>query len=192
MANVESLLETYAPIPFAPAGFIAHGGPVDEADLCDYKIELNDLYNDLTTMKNTELRKRESVLKKGQNQILLAKKRVQEMIEHMTEVGQEIARHKEKLRDIEDEINAFKASTAISGSPGASAVLKKLLKEESEEKSAIVFVEKHLNGTLARELADEESKVIQYEATALKVKKQIEDYKTINIARKEKEIEDTN
>ena len=52
IANVESLLEVYKPIPFTPAGGLALGGPVEEAVLRDYKIELNDLYKELERMKN--------------------------------------------------------------------------------------------------------------------------------------------
>ena len=190
--NVEDLLEKYVPIDFTIPGFLPHGGPVDEADLRDYKNQLRGLYNDLEKMKTTKLKQREQAVINVQKRLLTAKERVQEQIENMKEVEQELVRHKEKLRDIEDEINAFKASAAISGSPGASAVLKKLLKEEAEEQSAITSLERHLTGVLARELVNEENEVIRLENAILKYQQDVEDYKTNELAKKEKEIEDAN
>jgi hypothetical protein len=60
IANVESLLETYTPIPFTPVGYTPLGSTVDENDLRDYKIELNDLYNELERMKTTELKRKKN------------------------------------------------------------------------------------------------------------------------------------
>ncbi len=71
-------------------------------------------------------------------------------------------------------------------------VLKRLQKEESEEKPTIKSLEKYLNGTLKTELADEEKNVIRYEVAALKKQKQIEKYKTVVTYQKKKEIEDAN
>ena len=192
IANVESLLETYTPIPFAPVGYIPLGSAVDENALRVYKTELNDLYNELENMKTVELKKGENKLKRENSQLMIAKTRVQEKIDEMTELGNEINAHKERLKEIQDEISVFHSTTAISGSPGAPTLLKRLQKEEANEIADIKAKEKHLNGTLATELKNEENEVIRYEAAVQKVQKQIEDYKTVNIAAKEKEIEDAN
>ena len=192
IANVESLLETYTPIPFAPVGYTPLGGPVTENDLRDYKTELNDLYKELENMKTIELKKGENLLKRGQRQLLAAKGRVQEKIDDMTELGNQIIAHKERLKEIQDEILVFNSTAAISASPGATHVLKSLKRDEANEIADINAKEKHLNGTLATELVNEENEVIRYEAAVQKLEKQIEDYKTIKIAAKEKEIEDAN
>jgi hypothetical protein len=184
--NVETLLETYTPINFKPTNTenALHTGPVDEEDLRHDKIKLNDLCNDLQKMQTIELTRRKNLLKRGQKQLLLAKERVQEKIEHMTEVGNKISEHYAKLRGIEDEISVFHSTTSISSSPGAPTVLKRLQKEESEEKSTIKSLEKYLNGSLKTELEDEEKNVIRYEAAVLNLQKQIEDYKTNKITSK--------
>jgi hypothetical protein len=122
-------------------------------------------------MKTIELTKRENLLKRGQNQLLLAKERVQEKIEHMTEVGNKISEHYEKLRGIEDEISVYHSTTAISVSPGAPTLLKRLQKEEAEEKSTFQSLEKYLIGTLKTELEDEEKNVIRYKAATLNLQK---------------------
>jgi hypothetical protein len=112
IANVESLLETYKPIDFTPTNTARalHSGPVDEEDLRNYKIKLNDLYNQLKTMKTTELKRKENLLKVGKSRLLLAKERVQEKIDDTTELGNQIIAHKERLKEIQDEINALKTS----------------------------------------------------------------------------------
>ena len=148
IANVEDELVKYVPIVYVPLG-----DAVTEDDIRDYKNDLTNLYNDLT-LQTANLKRKGINVNRSKQRLLTAKERVQEMIDNMSEVGQEIVKHKDKLRDIEDEINAFKASAAISGSPGASAVLKKLLKEEAEETATIKSLEDHLNGVLARELAN--------------------------------------
>jgi len=192
IANVESLLEVYKPIPFTPAGSLALGGPVEEADLRDYKIELNDLYKELERMKNIELKKGENLLKRGQKLLLAAKGRVQDKIEDMTELGNQIIAHKERLKEIQDEILVFNSTAAISSSPGATHVLKSLKRDEANEIANITAKEKHLNGTLASELLYLENNVIKHENDNLKLETQIEEYKTIDIHDKEKEIEDKN
>ena len=98
IANVESLLETYKPIDFKPTNTAnaLHTGQVDEEDLRVYKIKLNDLYKELENMKTVELKKGEQVLERIQKQLLVAKERVQDKIEDMTELGNEIVTHKER------------------------------------------------------------------------------------------------
>jgi hypothetical protein len=108
-----TVLETSKPIPFPPVGYTPLGSEVTEVDLRDHKIELNDLYNELEKVKTIELTRRENLLKKGQKQLLLAKERVQEKIEHMKEVGNKISEQNEKLRGIEDEISVYHSTTAI-------------------------------------------------------------------------------
>ena len=135
IANVESLLETYTPIDFKPTNTAnaLHTGPVDEEDLRAYKIRLNDLYKELENMKTVELKKGEQALERLQKQLLVAKERVQDKIEDMTELGNEIVAHKERLKDIQDEISVFNSTTSISSSPGAPTLLKRLQKEETNE-----------------------------------------------------------
>jgi DNA repair exonuclease SbcCD ATPase subunit len=192
IANVESLLETYKPIDFKPVGYTHLGSAVDENALRVYKTELNDLYKELDIMKNIELKKGENKLKKENSQLMIAKTRVQEKIDEMTELGNEIVAHKERLKEIQDEISVFHTTSSISASPGASTLLKRLQKEETNEIADIKEKEKHLNGTLGTELVNEENEVIRHENDKLNVEKQIEDYKKNKIGAKEKEIEDAN
>ena len=106
--NVEDLLEKYVPIDFKPAGSLPLGGPVDEADLRDYKNQLRGLYNDLEKMKTTKLKQKQQTVINVQKKLLIAKERVQDKIEDMTEVGGQIDIHKNKLQDIQDELDALK------------------------------------------------------------------------------------
>ena len=124
---------------------------------------------------------------------MIAKTRVQEKIDEMTELGNEIVAHKQRLKEIQDEINALKASIATSGgTPTTPLEHKRLGRAETNEIADITAKEKKLNGVLATELKNEENEVIKHEADVQKLQKQIEDYKTVDIAKKEKEIEDAN
>ena len=144
-------------------------------------------------MKTTELRRLQNKLTKNQSKLLLAKERVQEKIDDMTELGNEIIAHKERLKEIENEIDALKASAAAGGgTPTTPLEYKRLAREETNTIDDITEKEKKLNGVLATELVNEENEVIRYEAAVQKVQKKIEDYKTGAIAAKEKEIEDAN
>ncbi len=92
---------------------------------------------------------------------MISKTRVQEKIDEMTELGNEIIGHKERLKEIQDEISVFHSTTSISASPGAPTLLKRLQKEEDNEIADINAKEKNLNGTLATELVNEENDVIK-------------------------------
>ena len=149
IANVEDELVKYVPIVYVPLG-----NAVTEDDIRDYKNDLTNLYNDLT-MQTANLKRKGIIVTRAQQRLLIVKERVREMIDNMTEVGQEIVKHKEKFRDIEDEINAFKASATISASPGAPALLKRLEKEKSEEEATLIALVRRLRGVLANELVRE-------------------------------------
>ena len=190
--NVEDLLEKYVPIDFKPAGSIPLGGPVDEADLRDYKNQLRGLYNDLEKMKTTKLKQKQQTVINVQKKLLIAKERVQDKIEDMTEVGGQIDIHKNKLQDIQDELDALKASASMTSSPGASTLERQLLKEKSEEEATLVALVRRLKGVLATELVDAENEVIRLDNAVLRFQQDVEDYKTNELANKEKEIEDAN
>jgi hypothetical protein len=193
IANVESLLEVYKPIDFTPAGFIDHGGPVTEADLRDYKIELRNLYNQLEKMKTTDIKRKENKHKQNQSQLLMSKGRLQDKIDDMTELGNQIIEHKKRLKEIQDEIDGLRATVAAGrGTPVTTAEYRRLGREETNTIADIDAKEKYLNGTLTKELAHLKGLVIKNENDVLISEKDLEDYKTIDIPDKEKEIEDTN
>jgi hypothetical protein len=132
IANVESLLEVYKPIPFTPAGGLPLGSEVTEADLRDYKIELNDLYNELKKMKTVDMKRKENKLKQNQSQLLLSKGRVQDKIDDMTELGNQIIEHKKRLKEIQDEIDGLRATvSAGGGTPNTTAEYRRLGREET-------------------------------------------------------------
>ena len=110
----------------------------------------------------------------------------------MTEVGGQIDIHKNKLQDIQDELDALKASASMTSSPGASTLERQLLKEKSEEEATLVALVRRLKGVLATELVDAENEVIRLDNAVLRFQQDVEDYKTNELANKEKEIEDAN
>ena len=190
--GLSDVLATYTPIPFTPVGYTPLGAAVTEEDIRDYKNELNKLYDELKTMKSTELKRKEKYAANSQKQYITSEERVQDKKEDMREIGNEIIVHKERLKEIQDEILMFNSTTSISASPGASSVLNSLKKEEANEQADITSKEKYLNGTLAKELKDLETEAIRLKAVSERYKNEYEDYKTIDIQKKEKKIEDAN
>jgi hypothetical protein len=187
IANVEDELVKYVPIPYAPVG-----EAVTEDWIRVYKNEKDNLYDELRKMNTITLKRKKTHLGNSQKQLLRAKSRVEDKIEDMVEVGGQIDIHKNKLQDIQDELDAMRASAAMASSPGATKVERQLLKEKSEEESTIKSLEKQLNGVLAKELAKEENEVIRLDNAILICQQDVEDYITRFIAPKENEIEDTN
>ena len=168
--GLSDVLATYTPIPFTPVGYTALGAAVSDQDIRDYKNELNKLYDELKTMKNTELKRKEKYASNSQKQYITSEERVQDKKEDMREIGNEIIAHKERLKEIQDEILMFNSTTSISASPGASSVLNSLKKEEANEQADITSKEKYLNGTLAKELKDLETEAIRLKAVSERYK----------------------
>ena len=187
IANVEDELVKYVPIVYVPLG-----DAVTEDDIRDYKNEMANLYDELEKMNTITLKRRKVHLGNAHKKLLRAKERVDDKIEDMIEVGGQIDIHKNKLQDIQDELDALKASASMTASPGASTLERQLLKERSEEEATLVALVRHLKGVLATELVDAENEVIRLDNAVLRFQVDVDDYITNYIAPKEKEIEDKN
>ncbi len=110
----------------------------------------------------------------------------------MREIGFELDKHKQTLSDIQNDIGEILGALIPGTTPGGNPQYKTLLRRETEESSTITAIEKYLNGTLARELNDLEKEEIRLKVVFDRYKKEYEEYKTIDIPDKEKEIEDKN
>ena len=96
----------------------------------------------------------------------------------MTENGNEIITLKERLKEIQDEINALRSSiVSTGGTQTTSTDYKRLGREETNEQAEITSKEKKLNGILAKELLNLRNDVIKYENDNLNIEKLIENYK---------------
>jgi hypothetical protein len=110
----------------------------------------------------------------------------------MREIGFELDKHKQNLTNIQSDISAILGALIPGATPGGNPEYKRLLKKEADENRTITTIEKYLNGTLTRELKDLETEAIRLKEVSDRFKKEYEEYNTIDIPNKEKEIEDAN
>jgi hypothetical protein len=187
IANVEDELVKYTPIQFVPVG-----EAVTEEWIRFYQNKMKNLYDELENMSIIKLKRKKAHLANAHRLLLIAKQRVDDKHEDMLEVGGQIDIHKNKLQDIQDELDAMTASAVMTSSPGASKVERQLLREKSEEQANIAALVRHLRGVLATELVDAETEVIRSENAVSRFQVDVDDYIINYIASKEKEIEDKN
>jgi hypothetical protein len=182
-------------IPFAPVGYTPLGSTVDENDLRDYEIELcliEWLIQWSRKNENYWIKKKEKYATTSQKQYILTQEKIQEKKESMREIGFEWDKHKQNLTNIQSDISAILGVLIPGATPGGNPEYKRLLKKEADENSTITTMEKYLNGTLARELKDLETEAIRLKEVSDRFKNEYEEYNTIDIPNKEKEIEDAN